>query len=51
VSKASVFQLSWDQVVPAASQTPLQNAMADYFNGTIDADGWVSAVQAATAKK
>jgi xylobiose transport system substrate-binding protein len=50
VSDASTFQLSWDQVVPAASQTPLQNSMADFFNGTIDADGWISAVQAATAQ-
>jgi xylobiose transport system substrate-binding protein len=51
VADAPTFQLSWDQVVPAASQTPLQNAMADYFNGTIDADAWVSAVQAATSQK
>ncbi|MFJ4998511.1 ABC transporter substrate-binding protein [Microbacterium sp. NPDC088619] len=49
VADAPAFQLSWDQFVPAASQTPLQNAMADYFNGTIDADGWVAAVQSATA--
>jgi xylobiose transport system substrate-binding protein len=51
VADAPAFQLSWDQVVPAASQTPLQNAMADYFNGTIDADGWVAAMQAATAQQ
>jgi xylobiose transport system substrate-binding protein len=38
-------------VVSAANQTPLQNAMADYFNGTIDADGWIAAVQAATAQQ
>ena len=50
VSDAPSFQLSWDQVVSAANQTPLQNAMADYFNGTIDADAWISAVQGATAK-
>jgi xylobiose transport system substrate-binding protein len=49
VADAPAFQLSWDQFVPAASQTPLQNAMADYFNGTIDEDGWISAVQSATA--
>jgi xylobiose transport system substrate-binding protein len=49
VADAPAFQLSWDQFVPAASQTPLQNAMADYFNGTIDADGWIAAVQSATA--
>ena len=50
VKDAPAFQLSWDQAVPAASQTPIQNAMADYFNGTIDANGWISAVQAATKK-
>jgi xylobiose transport system substrate-binding protein len=50
VEEAESFQLSWDQVVPAANQTPLQNAMADYFNGTIDADGWISAVTSATAQ-
>lgn len=42
VGKADSFQLSWDQVVGAKNQTPLQNAMADYFNGTIDADAWIS---------
>jgi xylobiose transport system substrate-binding protein len=51
VEQAPSFQLSWDQVVSAANQTPLQNAMADYFNGTIDADGWIAAVQAATAQQ
>jgi len=49
VEDAESFQLSWDQVVSAGDQTPLQNAMADFFNGTIDADGWISAVTAATA--
>jgi xylobiose transport system substrate-binding protein len=48
VGDAPTFQLSWDQAVPAASQTPVQNAMADYFNGTIDADQWISAMQDAT---
>jgi xylobiose transport system substrate-binding protein len=50
VKDAPTFQLSWDQAVPAAGLTPVQNAMADYFNGTIDADGWISAMQAATAQ-
>jgi len=50
VADAPTFQLSWDQAVPAESQTPVQNAMADFFNGTIDADAWISAMQDATAR-
>jgi len=50
VADAPTFQLSWDQAVPAESQTPVQNAMADYLNGTIDADAWISAMQDATAR-
>jgi xylobiose transport system substrate-binding protein len=50
VGNAPTFQLSWDQAVPAEGLTPVQNAMADYFNGTIDADGWIAAMQAATAR-
>lgn len=49
VKNAPAFQLSWDQVVPAANQTVLTNAVADYFNGTIDADQWISQIQGATA--
>ena len=48
VSDAPSFQLSWDQTVPAESTSAVQNAMADFFNGTIDADGWIAAMQAAT---
>jgi xylobiose transport system substrate-binding protein len=50
VADAPTFQLSWDQAVPAESQTPVQNAMADFFNGTIDADAWIAAMQEATAR-
>jgi xylobiose transport system substrate-binding protein len=50
VADAPSFQLSWDQAVPAENQSPVQNAMADYFNGTIDADAWVAAMQDATAR-
>jgi xylobiose transport system substrate-binding protein len=48
VADAPSFQLSWDQAVPAESASPVQNAMADFLNGTIDADGWIAAMQAAT---
>jgi xylobiose transport system substrate-binding protein len=48
VADAPTFQLSWDQAVPAESASPVQNAMADFLNGTIDADGWIAAMQAAT---
>jgi len=49
VQDAPTFQLSWDQVVPTASKERLTDAIADYFNGTIDADGWVSQMQSITA--
>ncbi|MCL8025306.1 ABC transporter substrate-binding protein [Nocardioides bruguierae] len=45
VNDAPTFQLSWDQTVPATQQTASQDAAADFFNGTIDADGFVSAMQ------
>jgi len=48
VADAPTFQLSWDQAVPAESASVVQNAMADFFNGTIDADGWIAAMQDAT---
>jgi xylobiose transport system substrate-binding protein len=49
VDQAPTFQLSWDQAVPAESLTTVQNAMADYFNGTVDAAGWITAMQGATS--
>jgi xylobiose transport system substrate-binding protein len=45
VADAPTFQLSWDQVVPAESKTPLQNAHADFFNGTIDAATFIQAMK------
>lgn len=49
VKNAPTFQLSWDQTVPTASKTRLQTAVEDYFNGTTDADGWISQMQSLTA--
>jgi xylobiose transport system substrate-binding protein len=45
VAQAPNFQLSWDQAVPAEKQTAFQNATADYFNGTMDADTFIRTVQ------
>lgn len=49
VKNAPTFQLSWDQVVPTESKTGVQDAMAAFFNGSIDADGWISQMQTLTA--
>jgi xylobiose transport system substrate-binding protein len=45
VADAPTFQLSWDQVVPAENLTLVQNGMADYFSGAIDADRWIADMQ------
>lgn len=49
VENAPTFQLSWDQTVPTASKTRLTDAVADYANGSIDADQWISDMQSLTA--
>lgn len=46
VEKAPTFQLSWDQVVPASQQTASQDAVADFFNGAIDIQGYIDAMNA-----
>jgi xylobiose transport system substrate-binding protein len=46
VQKADSFQLSWDQAYPPASGTPLKTAVQQFFNGQIDADGFIAAMQA-----
>ena len=48
VAKAPTFQLSWDQTMPAEKQVAFQNAIAGFFNGTIDADAFIRTVQAVT---
>lgn len=45
VADAPTFQLSWDQVVSAEARTPLQNAHADFFNGTIDVETFIQAMK------
>ncbi|MEO3787522.1 extracellular solute-binding protein [Actinocorallia sp. B10E7] len=46
VEKAPAFQLSWDQAYPPAAMTPLHRAVQEFFNGSIDADGFIKAMQA-----
>ncbi|MFF4974627.1 ABC transporter substrate-binding protein [Streptomyces sp. NPDC001083] len=46
VAKAPAFQLSWDQAYPPAAGTPIQQAVQQFFNGQIDADGFIQAMQA-----
>ncbi|MET9134997.1 ABC transporter substrate-binding protein [Streptomyces antibioticus] len=46
VAKAPAFQLSWDQAYPPAAGTPIQQAVQQFFNGQIDADGFIKAMQA-----
>ncbi|MCS5713138.1 extracellular solute-binding protein [Herbiconiux sp. CPCC 205716] len=49
VQNAPSFQLSWDQTVPTASKTGLQDAVAGYFNGSLDSAAWITQMQALTA--
>ncbi|WES64344.1 extracellular solute-binding protein [Microbacter sp. GSS18] len=44
VADAPTFQLSWDQTVPASQAPASQDAAADFFNGVIDAQGFVDAM-------
>jgi len=46
VKAAPSFQLSWDQAYPPSAQTPLQTAIQQFFNGKLDADGFIKAMQA-----
>ncbi|MFJ9348384.1 ABC transporter substrate-binding protein [Streptomyces sp. NPDC101237] len=46
VAKAPAFQLSWDQAYPPAAGTPIQQAVQQFFDGQIDADGFIKAMQA-----
>ncbi len=45
VQAAPSFQLSWDQAVPTASKQGMLDAMSGFFSGTLDADGFVKALQ------
>ncbi|GAB3674720.1 extracellular solute-binding protein [Angustibacter aerolatus] len=46
VKAAPAFQLSWDQAYPPAAITPIHQAVQQFFNGGLDADGFVQAMQA-----
>ncbi|MEW2512620.1 extracellular solute-binding protein [Streptomyces sp. NPDC046870] len=46
VAKAKSFQLSWDQAFPPSAMTPIHQAVQQFFNGQLDADGFVKAMQA-----
>ncbi|MFC5666759.1 ABC transporter substrate-binding protein [Kitasatospora misakiensis] len=49
VKAAPSFQLSWDQAYPPSAMTPLQTAIQQFFNGRIDADGFIKAMQSLPA--
>ncbi|MFJ1645492.1 extracellular solute-binding protein [Streptomyces sp. NPDC088258] len=46
VDKAESFQLSWNQAYPPAADAPMTQAIQQYFNGSIDADAFIKAMQA-----
>ncbi|MFJ2647641.1 ABC transporter substrate-binding protein [Streptomyces sp. NPDC087420] len=48
VSKAPSFQLSWDQAYAPENITPIHQAVQQFFNGSLDADGFIKAMQALT---
>jgi len=48
VQSAPNFQLSWDRAVPSTSKERLTSAVAAFFNGSMDADAWITEVQSLT---
>jgi xylobiose transport system substrate-binding protein len=46
VKKAPSFQLSWDQAYPPSAMTPMHQAVQEFFDGKLDADGFIKAMQA-----
>ncbi|POX44337.1 ABC transporter substrate-binding protein [Streptomyces sp. Ru72] len=46
VKKAPSFQLSWDQAYPPSAGTPMHQAVQQFLDGQIDADGFIKAMQA-----
>ncbi|MCG6499489.1 ABC transporter substrate-binding protein [Kitasatospora sp. A2-31] len=49
VKAAPSFQLSWDQAYPPAASTPIRTAVQQFFDGRLDVDGFVKAMQALPA--
>ena len=48
VSKAPAFQLSWDQAYTQDNTTSMYRAVQQFFNGTLDEDGFIKAMQSLT---
>ncbi|WP_037603405.1 extracellular solute-binding protein [Streptacidiphilus rugosus] len=46
VKQAPSFQLSWDQAYPPSAITPIHQAVQEFFDGKLDTDGFVKAMQA-----
>ncbi|NJP30935.1 ABC transporter substrate-binding protein [Micromonospora thermarum] len=49
VKQAPSFQLSWDQAYPPAATTTIHQAVQQYTNGRMDADGFIKAMQSLQA--
>ena len=46
VKQAPSFQLSWDQAYPPSATTAIHTAVQEFFDGKLDADGFIKAMQA-----
>ncbi|MDX2922110.1 MULTISPECIES: ABC transporter substrate-binding protein [Streptomyces] len=46
VKAAPAFQLSWDQAYPQSAATPMYQALQQFFNGSMDEDAFIQAMQA-----
>ncbi|GAB2444471.1 ABC transporter substrate-binding protein [Streptomyces incanus] len=46
VADAPSFQLSWDQAYPQKASSDMHKAIQQFFNGQLDADGFIKAMQA-----
>ncbi|CAG7621241.1 ABC transporter substrate-binding protein [Actinacidiphila bryophytorum] len=46
VKSAPSFQLSWDQAYPQSASNAMHTAVQQFFDGKIDADGFIKAMQA-----
>jgi xylobiose transport system substrate-binding protein len=46
VQAAPAFQLSWDQAYPQSASADMHTAVAQFFSGKLDVDGFIAAMQA-----
>ncbi|MGW8984888.1 ABC transporter substrate-binding protein [Streptomyces parvus] len=46
VKEAPAFQLSWDQAYPQSAATAMYQALQQFFNGSMDEDAFIEAMQA-----